>query len=378
MQRLGHKMKEAEVSALIGKIYDCAMAPENWPVVLADICNYAESAAGTLAVFDLLTGQEKTLVNHGISHENHKLYQEKYHCADLFLHPLMVREVGEPAISSDLVADDELLQSRIYREWAAPQGFRDTMMTMLTRHQGRLAFLGLTRKLEQRRYDDVDRESMRLIAPHVQRAVLISDLIEHKTVERNHFARIIDTITTPTVLIEGNLRILHANEAGKAIMSRGAPISSSNGILYVPRQVAAAVTKVAQATQNGAAVPDTLRITGAEGQGDTIFVVMPLEAPDRRMGGASAQIALFMQEANSFVPLPTEVWGKLFGLTGGELRVLQGLVEGATPAEIAEVYGIANSTVRTHLLSLFRKTGTRRQADLVRLALNSVPPVRIG
>jgi DNA-binding CsgD family transcriptional regulator len=371
-------MKEAEVSALIGKIYDCAMAPENWPVVLADICDYAESAAGTLAVFDLLTGQEKTLVNHGISDENHKLYQEKYHCADLFLHPLMVREVGEPAISSDLVAEDELLQSRIYREWAAPQGFCDTMMTMLTRHQGRLAFLGLTRKLEQRRYDDMDRESMRLIAPHVQRAVLISDLIEHKTVERNHFARIIDTITTPTVLIEGNLRILHANEAGKATMSRGAPISSSNGILHVPRQVAAAVTKVAQATQNGAAVPDTLRITGAEGQGDTIFVVMPLEAPDRRMGGASAQIALFMQEANSFVPLPTEVWGKLFGLTGGELRVLQGLVEGATPAEIAEVYGIANSTVRTHLLSLFRKTGTRRQADLVRLALNSVPPVRIG
>ncbi len=43
-------MKEAEVSALIGKIYDCAMAPEDWPVVLVDICDYAESAAGTLAV----------------------------------------------------------------------------------------------------------------------------------------------------------------------------------------------------------------------------------------------------------------------------------------------------------------------------------------
>ncbi|MCA3279833.1 MAG: helix-turn-helix transcriptional regulator [Roseomonas sp.] len=371
-------MKEAQVSALIGKIYDCAMAPENWPLVLADICDYAESAAGTLAVFDLLTGQEKTLVNHGISDESHRSYQEKYHCADLFLHPLMVREVGEPAISSDLVADDELLQSRIYREWAAPQGFRDTMMTMLTRHQGRLAFLGLTRKLEQRRYDDMDRESIRLIAPHVQRAVLISDMIEHKTVERNHFARIIDTITTPTVLIEGNLRILHANEAGKAIMKRGTPIASSNGKLQLPKQVAAAVSKAARATQNGAAVPDTLRITGADGQGDTIFVVMPLEAPDSRMGGAAGQIALFLQEANSFVPLPTEIWGKLFGLTGGELRVLQGLVEGATPAEIAEVYGIANSTVRTHLLSLFRKTGTRRQADLVRLALNSVPRVRIG
>jgi hypothetical protein len=76
------------------------------------------------------------------------MYQERYHCADLFLHPLMTREVGEPAISSDLVNDEELLSSRIYREWAAPQGFRDTLMTMLARHQGRLAFLGLTRRLE--------------------------------------------------------------------------------------------------------------------------------------------------------------------------------------------------------------------------------------
>lgn len=66
------------------------------------------------------------------------------------------------------------------------------------------------------------------------------------------------------------------------------------------------------------------------------------------------------------------------GLTGGGLRVLQALIEGATPPEIAAVYGIAISTVRTHLVSLFRKTGARRQADLVKLALSSVPPVRLG
>jgi DNA-binding CsgD family transcriptional regulator len=64
-------------------------------------------------------------------------------------------------------------------------------------------------------------------------------------------------------------------------------------------------------------------------------------------------------------------------VTGGELRVLQGLVEGAAPAEIAETYGIALSTVRTHLASLFRKTGTRRQPELVRLAMGSVPAVRV-
>ncbi|MFN9336186.1 MAG: helix-turn-helix transcriptional regulator [Alphaproteobacteria bacterium] len=375
-------MKEEKISALIGRIYDCAISPNKWPATLANICEYIESAAGTLAVIDLVTGQEKTLVNYGISEEDHRAYQEKYHCVDLFLHPLMLREIGDPATSADLVSDEELLSSRIYREWAAPQGFRDTLMTMLTRHQGRLAFLGVTRKLEQRRYDAADRHAMRLITPHVQRAVLISDLIEHQTVERNYFARIIDTIATPTVIIESNLRILHTNQTGQAMLSRGIQVSSAKGAIRLPNQVAAAVLRASREASQGradtVAVPDTLRIVGDGAQSDIIFVVMPLGVPDRKLGSGALQIALFMQEANSFTPLAGEVWGKAFGLTGGELRVLQGLVEGAAPAEIAAMYGIANSTVRTHLVSLFRKTGTRRQVELVRLALSSVPPVRTG
>ncbi|MFO0200600.1 MAG: helix-turn-helix transcriptional regulator [Alphaproteobacteria bacterium] len=375
-------MKEEKISALIGRIYDCAISPNKWPATLANICEYIESAAGTLAVIDLVTGQEKTLVNYGISEEDHRAYQEKYHCVDLFLHPLMLREIGDPATSADLVSDEELLSSRIYREWAAPQGFRDTLMTMLTRHQGRLAFLGVTRKLEQRRYDAADRHAMRLITPHVQRAVLISDLIEHQTVERNYFARIIDTIATPTVIIESNLRILHTNQTGQAMLSRGIQVSSAKGAIRLPNQVAAAVLRASREASQGradtVAVPDTLRIVGDVAQSDLNFVVMPHGGPDRKLGSGALQIALFMQEANSFTPLAGEVWGKAFGLTGGELRVLQGLVEGAAPAEIAAMYGIANSTVRTHLVSLFRKTGTRRQVELVRLALSSVPPVRTG
>jgi DNA-binding CsgD family transcriptional regulator len=218
---------------------------------------------------------------------------------------------------------------------------------------------------------------MRLVAPHVQRAVLISDFIENQTVERNRFAHIIDTIATPTVIVESSLRIVHANEAGRAMLQAGGLVSSANGSIRLPNAVASAVLSGCRAGRNGTAVPDTIRVTDGEA-GDTIFVVMPLGAPDRRLGPTASQIAVFMQQANRFVPLATEVWARLFGLTGGELRVLQALIEGATPPEIAAVYGIAISTVRTHLVSLFRKTGTRRQADLVKLALSSVPPVRLG
>jgi DNA-binding CsgD family transcriptional regulator len=60
---------------------------------------------------------------------------------------------------------------------------------------------------------------------------------------------------------------------------------------------------------------------------------------------------------------------RIFGLTCAEARVLAHLAEDRTPAEIGKALGVAVTTVRTHLQSLFQKTGARRQPELVRLAL---------
>ena len=67
------------------------------------------------------------------------------------------------------------------------------------------------------------------------------------------------------------------------------------------------------------------------------------------------------------LPSPPVVIAKQFGLTQAELRVLFSVVEIGGVAEVAEVLGIAEATVKTHLQHVFAKTGTGRQADLVKL-----------
>jgi len=53
-------------------------------------------------------------------------------------------------------------------------------------------------------------------------------------------------------------------------------------------------------------------------------------------------------------------------LTPAELRVLFAIIEVGGVPEVAEVLGISESTVKTHLHHVFGKTGTTRQADLVK------------
>ena len=56
-----------------------------------------------------------------------------------------------------------------------------------------------------------------------------------------------------------------------------------------------------------------------------------------------------------------------FRFTPAEARIAQGIARGETLAAVAAAHGIAMTTAKTHLQSVFHKTGTHRQAELVAL-----------
>jgi DNA-binding CsgD family transcriptional regulator len=65
-------------------------------------------------------------------------------------------------------------------------------------------------------------------------------------------------------------------------------------------------------------------------------------------------------------PLPKQTTlERVFGLTPAEARLATLLARGATTSEAAEALGISVATVRTQLGSIFGKTHTHRQAELV-------------
>ena len=61
----------------------------------------------------------------------------------------------------------------------------------------------------------------------------------------------------------------------------------------------------------------------------------------------------------------------LYNLTPAETRVLEAILNGQRLSDHAAAAGISMATTKTHLGSVFAKTGQRRKADLVRLILSS-------
>jgi DNA-binding CsgD family transcriptional regulator len=83
---------------------------------------------------------------------------------------------------------------------------------------------------------------------------------------------------------------------------------------------------------------------------------------------------LLITDTESASARPRTMMSELFELSAAEVRLAERLMLGESTEEAALSLNIKVSTARWHLASLYRKTGTRRQAQLVRL-LMSLPSI---
>ena len=106
--------------------------------------------------------------------------------------------------------------------------------------------------------------------------------------------------------------------------------------------------------------------------------MLPLTSGARRVAGTaySAVAALFVREASVDVPAAINAASQLYGLTPTEEKVLRGVIEVGGIAPVASMLGTAKSTVKTHLENVFKKTGTSRQSELVKLIAGFESPAR--
>jgi DNA-binding CsgD family transcriptional regulator len=123
----------------------------------------------------------------------------------------------------------------------------------------------------------------------------------------------------------------------------------------------------------------SLAIPDAGGAG-YVATVLPVDRGRRRsvMAPFAPSVAIFAQDPEQVPLMPGEAFARLYRLTGGELRVVLTLAQGLGAKEAADMLGIGEPTVRTHLQRIFSKTGTSRQAEVLQLLHSATPPARIN
>jgi DNA-binding CsgD family transcriptional regulator len=375
-------MSEARLSQLIGDIYDAALEPESWPRALAGVSDFVGGSQANIFWQDVIAKAAKRFFEWGHDPHYTQLYMDTYAKINPLFPGAYSFPVGQVFSQSELITFDDLHETRLYKEWMQPQGFVDFVGCLLDKSGASCIPVTVIRHERDGLVDDHARARMNLLVPHIRRAALIGNVIDLRTCEAAKLADTLDGLAAGIVLVDGGGRITYANANGQAMLDDGAILAGRGGRLAAREadvdQVLKEVFAAADCGDDAVGGKGVVVSMVAPGAERYVAHVLPLTAGTRRRAGRSydAVAAIFVHEAALETPSMPDALAKAYKLTAMELRVLLGIVQVGGGPSVAEELGISETTVRSHLRHIYEKTGTNRQADLVKLVAAFESPWR--
>jgi DNA-binding CsgD family transcriptional regulator len=377
-----HALSLGELSRLIGLIYDCALDRDKWSIALEEMRTALDFANGVISVVSLPDG--RTVINALSGIEAEWVEQMPRYGADVVEQwggpeKMAAFPVDQPLVLSVVSPNSQWMDTRFYREWGKPQGLCDALAMPLAIDRTIAGSLTMGRHGAIGEINEIEMDAARLLLPHVQRAVAISKILDFRARVSSRLSTTLDHLSVAVVLVDQNLKIVHANTAADTLLADGNPIHTRQG--YFEVKPAGVQKALAAAVASAAANPHEL---GRRGMGiplrggelpSQLLHVLPLQFErEPQTSPTLAVAAIFVTQSQAVPVLDSTVLAALFDLTATEACVFIEIAKGRTRSEASQSLGVAENTIKTHLARIFLKTGARGQADLRALGASLARP----
>lgn len=301
-------------------------------------------------------------------------YNETYFSLD----PFVNLPPGEVFTVSEFVGESEFFNSEYYRDYITPSDVRHIMGADMVGRDGLSARLRITRPEARENFGDAEKRLCRLLLPHLQQAIELHSRTLRTESERAFYEDAIDKLAMGVVILDGNAKVLRKNQAAEQLLREKRGLSQVGDALQVGdtqenrafRTLLEEVIDAHRQFQPGFVRAFRIADSGSlTGLGLLVRPLPPIEGSD---GSSNPTAAIFVSDPHQSRQAPSDILIELFGFTPAESKLALRLVNGLTLDEASEELGISRNTAKSHLSSVFSKTGVARQTQLLQLILNSV------
>lgn len=366
------------VLEIVDALWESALSEDQWPHTLGLVGQLCASPASMLVAHNSESGRSKLIASTGYEAAFTHLYEEKYAIDSPILTRIVTQRLGAVKTRSMLIDDGAFYSSRFYLEWLKPQGFDDTVAFNVLASPGRLVSWIAHRHETCPRYGDSEVALLATLAPEICRAVQIKLAFKQRTLRSDALEGSLDVLAAGVYLIRRDGRVDYMNPAAERQLkaARGLRVTKGRLVpidctmrLAFDRAITEAILGNSKETVTTLAIPDGSR-TGL------IATIVPLLRDGwSEFCDSGAVATIFVQDPVVAVTFPGEAFAKLHRLTDCERRVILAVASGRCIKETADVLGISETTVKTHLSHIFNKTGTSRQTELLQMFANCAPPL---
>jgi DNA-binding CsgD family transcriptional regulator/PAS domain-containing protein len=360
------------LSNLVARVYEAAIGAEPWSDILSDVARAYNAVSGTFYDFDRRLNRSVLLGTHNLDPAFVAEYENYYGGIDIWNPHLLTWPVGLVNGSHLLVSDNDVLRSEFYNDYLRRAGIFYASGALVDRTPDHASVFGIQHGRANGPLSLTDADPLVALMPHVQQAMKIHRRIKQADQARDTFMAMLDTSPSGALLVDGAARVIFANAAATGLLDRGGGLRLVNGKLMTlrsqdTRRLLAAI-RHATGTKDSPPAGDSL-VLPRPGAPPLSLLVAPLSHGSRRLA------ALFIDVPSADQKL--ETLARRCGLSAAETRLFAGIVSGKTLAEIAAANRVSTNTLRVQLGRVFDKTGTHRQAELIRFALNRTKPAGI-
>ncbi|MBF0415375.1 MAG: hypothetical protein HQL79_06365 [Magnetococcales bacterium] len=307
-----------------------------------------------------------------------RAYQKYFHRVDPYPEALKKLPVGMRG--ADFLLTNAFLKSEYYNDFLKPQKKYHCIGGHILRNSSNFILLGFQRHRDEQAFQEDDLFLLQRVEPHLKRVLLLnqqhSELLSLQRIEE----QVLNAINHGVIVFGEKLQVLYMNKAAND-MAKGdfglkiSPFGPTTAYPDETQRLNAMLRQGLQlATGRGDLPQNTMQISPVrEGLQPLNAVVLPLSPENRKIGllQSTPKVILMLSTPNRPSPSAAKnhLLKDLFGLTTAEAHLARELASGRNLGEIADHKGISRHTVRSQLKTVFAKTGTNRQSELVRLVM---------
>ncbi|WP_245585216.1 helix-turn-helix transcriptional regulator [Solimonas flava] len=365
-----------QIDQLLGAIYDGPTESPPWQTAMMKLRDMLRAAHVTLMLRPPSSDSTGIMINTGpTTAQGVESYETHFFAADPF-----VRLAEGDVFSAEELIGPQWMQSQYFHEFLEPIGVRHLLGADIYTKDGIECRLRITRGPDAAPFSPEDKSLVRLLLPHLKRAIQLHARLDFLECERALFAGTVNRMLLGMISFDQNGNIVETNQEARRILAErdglwlsgnNLCIESSQESRDLQRMLRTALAGTGDA--EGPGVVEAMAVTRPSGRAKLGILVRAIPLGRWSESKLRPAVAVFLRDPEANAAQPSqELVRRLFGLTRMEASLALLLTEGYTLDEAAEKMSVRRNTARTHLRSIFCKTGVTRQTMLVRLLLNSV------
>lgn len=372
-----YPLGQADLDRLLAAIYEGVNDSPPWHDALELMRESLNAAHVTLMLRPPSQESSGVMINTGeVDDSATESYEQRFFALD----PFVGLPPGEVISADELMGKDQWHKSAMYQEYLKPLDIGHLLGADITTKDGIECRVRVTRAKAKKGFSERDKMVCRVLLPHLERAIRLHARLDTLECERQLYSGAVNRLLLGMVHFSHEGSIIHMNEEAQRILGerdgvsrsgKGIAASSRSENQELQRLISQAISSSTAETPPGLA--EAMSVTRPSGRAQIGIVIRSIPFAEYSESRQRPATAVYLRDPDSSPAQPSqEVVRRVFGLTRMEANLAILLAEGNTLDEAAEKLNVRRNTARTHLRSIFGKTGVTRQTMLVRMLLNSV------